>query len=351
MPEVAKIALAHSRIGDEDDALSAVTADRMDWDKFRVFAAVARTGSFTKAASELGLQQSTVSKAIDQLETAIGSRLFDRTSAHQRSLTRAGELMNNEILSGALHFERAVGRARNAALSAEGECKLVMSEGMATHWFVRYFLGAFQRRHPGVDVKLFTTNDYTRTLLPQFDMQLQFTPVADDNLMTVRLGTFHFLFFASSDFIERHGMPSTIEDVTKCPMAEVLQAPGNQRRWPTFTQGANPVRSAIASNSGSVALEAVQASLCVAQIPSYAYITDKRLVPLVPGYFRSFGLYLNFSKDAKDQPATRVMIDYLKNVVFNKNAMPWFRDELEWPNEAWRGRFARLTGDLDTTNE
>ena len=351
MPEVAKIALAHSRIGDEDDALSVVTADKMDWDKFRVFAAVARTGSFTKAAIELGLQQSTVSKAIDQLETSIGSRLFDRTSAHQRSLTRAGELMNNEILSGALHFERAVGRARNATLAAEGECKLVMSEGVAAHWFVRHFLAEFQRRHPRVDVKLFTTNDYTKTLLPQFDMQLQFTPVADDNLMTVRLATFHFVFFASGDFVERHGMPRTVEDITQHPMAEVLQAPGHQRRWPTFTQGANPVRSAVASNSGSVVLEAVQASLCIAQIPSYAYITDKRLVPLVPGHDRAFGLYLNFTRDASEQPATRAMIDFLKNVVFNKISMPWFRDELEWPNEAWRERFARLTGDIDVANE
>lgn len=349
MPEVAKIALAHSRIEDEDDA--PLTANRMDWDKFRVFTAVARTGSFTKAALELGLQQSTVSKAIDQLETAIGSRLFDRTSAHQRSLTRAGELMNNEILSGALHFERGVGRARNAALSAEGECKLVMSEGIATHWFVRHFLGPFQRRHPGVDLKLFTTNDHTRNLLPQFDMQLQFMPVDDDNLMTVRLATFHFVFFASRDFVERQGMPKTFEDVMKCPLVEVLQAPGNERRWPTSTQDPNQAHGAIVSNSGSVALEAVQASLCVAQIPSYAYVTDKRLVPLVPGYVRSFGLYLNFSPDAKDHPATRVMIDYLKNVVFNKGAMPWFRDELEWPNEAWRERFARLTSDLNASSE
>ena len=340
MPVAAKIALISAQKGEE--GRFAPSSSNVDWDKFRMFDAVARTGSFSKAAIQLGVQQTTVSRAIEQLEASIGVKLFDRSNSHQRSLTCAGERLYNDVNSAAEHLDRAMRRAHASAIETEGECKLLMSEGVATHWFVRYFLADFRARYPRVSLKLFTSNAYGKSQLPQFDIQIRFSPVGDNEVKTTRVGTFHFIFFASRDYVARHGMPHSIDDLTRHPMAEVISAPDQQGRWAMYTQGNEPVPNLLWSNSGSVVVEAVLAGLGIAQVPSYAFVTDDRLVPLIPGNDRPFGLYLNFSRDASEQPATRAMINYLRDHVFNKNKMPWFRDELEWPSEDWRAQFDGL---------
>ena len=118
-----------------------------------VFEAAARTGSFTRAAQELNVQQPAVSAAIKQLETSLGLMLFNR--AHRSvTLTQSGERLYTDV-SGA--FERILQSVRLLAVrQAQDHVTLSASTAFAHYWMVPR-LAAFHDAHPDIDLRLQTS--------------------------------------------------------------------------------------------------------------------------------------------------------------------------------------------------
>ncbi len=118
-----------------------------------VFEAAARTGSFTRAAQELNVQQPAVSAAIKQLESSLGTLLFAR--AHRSvTLTHAGERLFNEVSSA---FDRIHQTANMLSQrSAQNHVTLTASTAFAHNWMVPR-LSDFHRAQPDVDLRLQTS--------------------------------------------------------------------------------------------------------------------------------------------------------------------------------------------------
>ena len=118
-----------------------------------VFEAAARTGSFTRAARELNVQQPAVSAAIKQLESSLGVQLFIR--AHRAvTLTHAGERLYNDVFAA---FERIHQTARMLSTQgAQAHVTLSASTAFAHYWMVPR-LADFHRAHPGIDLRLQTS--------------------------------------------------------------------------------------------------------------------------------------------------------------------------------------------------
>ncbi|MFW6413466.1 MAG: LysR family transcriptional regulator [Oceanicaulis sp.] len=136
--------------------------DRLDLDSVRAFAAVARSGSFTRAAETLFRSQSAISLQIRKLEQTLGERLFRRSARHV-SLTPAGERLKtyaDRML--ALHDE-ALAAFRDEAVS--GLIRLGTPEDFATAHLPRALAG-FSRAHPGVQLEV--TCDLTLNLQAMF---------------------------------------------------------------------------------------------------------------------------------------------------------------------------------------
>ena len=118
-----------------------------------VFEAAARTGSFTRAAQELNVQQPAVSASIKQLEQSLGTLLFAR--AHRSvTLTHAGERLYNDV-SGAF------GRIHRTAMMlserrTNTHVTLSASTAFAHYWMVPR-LSQFHAAHPGIDLRLQTS--------------------------------------------------------------------------------------------------------------------------------------------------------------------------------------------------
>ena len=92
-------------------------ADSMDWDRVRVFHAVAQAGSFTRAAERLGLSQSAISRQIGALEEDLATSLFHR---HARGLvlTEQGEILlqtADEVAKRMASVQTALGDSRDSA--------------------------------------------------------------------------------------------------------------------------------------------------------------------------------------------------------------------------------------------
>ncbi len=318
----------------------------VDWNDYRIFAAVARVGSFTKAATELGIQQPTVSRRIESLEKRIGVRLFDR-GARGPSLTLEGQRVLGNVNAARMHLDRAAEVGRRADMSVNGECKIMMSEGIASAWFARFFLPIFLRRYPDIEVRLHTTTNRDRSFIPPFDIRVRFAPASEPDLVTSKIGTLHFNLFASREYLNLHGEPKSIDELAGHRLIDVNESVKTRGRWATYSDATASARAIIFTNSGSIAAEAVLNGSAVGFLPSYAFVTAAGFIPIIPDFHQHTGIHVTFARGAEQRPSVRAMIDFLRNNVFNFRLMPWFGDGFVFPEEAWRWRLNELTEDRD----
>ena len=145
--KAAKSANAYAEISEADQPES------IDWDDFRIFLAIVKAGSLNRAADLLDIVQPTVSRRLARLEKNLGIRLFERSTSGPR-LTFEGRRVLNSASTAQLSLAQAARSAQEVRPKIEGECKLIMGDGLATYW-MPLFLSTFFDRYPNVELKNF----------------------------------------------------------------------------------------------------------------------------------------------------------------------------------------------------
>src|ERR1041384_1501244 len=107
----------------------------MDWDKLRIFHAVASAGSFTHAGQMLALSQSAVSRQISALEEEIMTPLFQR-HARGLTLTDEGELLYGAVTDVLARLAQAEEALKISQEAPRGTLKITASHGIGTYWLV-----------------------------------------------------------------------------------------------------------------------------------------------------------------------------------------------------------------------
>jgi DNA-binding transcriptional LysR family regulator len=303
--------------------------ERVDWDDFRLFAAVARNGNFTRAARELKITEPTISRRLRRLEESLGTKLFNHTGADAH-LTREGR----RVLSHASAAEYAIAQA--AKTSTEGHepslCKIVASDGVSTYWLPQ-FLPSFLERHPQIDVALFTTPDRYGPKPPLFDLRLQYTEAVSEDLVCIRLGTMHFTLFAAQSYVRAHGRPAQISELTRHRVLDLaldMSERGMLAAWARHMG-----RTALLTNMNGALCETVRYGGGIALLPTFAGLLDPHTVAVLPTFSLPVPLFLSFEREVGKRPAVRTTIDYLRDAVFDRRSMPWFADEYQPPAKAW----------------
>ncbi len=314
----------------------------MDWDDFRVFTSVARAGSYTKAAKELGMTQPAVSQRMTRFEQAMGVRLFDR-SAQGATLTSEGSRMLNYASAAEVALTRATALAQDAVENVQGRCSLAVGEGLCAYWVTR-FVTPFLVANPNIELQLYTTHDRAGSKKALYDLQIQYTEPTDPGLIAMRIANLHFMLFASTEYIQAHGVPLQFEDLVHHRLLDLTL--GLTQKG-TFATWANYSKSPVMFTNSTVALgESARMGAGIALLPSYAALVDRALVPLLPGLSFPTPVYLCFERGARDKPAVEAMLEYLRNVVFDRRGMPWFDEQFHIPQQRWhdmmRARLASL---------
>ena len=107
----------------------------MDWDKLRIFHAVASAGSFTHAGQMLTLSQSAVSRQISALEDELSTPLFQR-HARGLTLTDEGELLYGAVSDVLSRLAQAEEALKNVQAAPRGALKITSSHGLGTYWLL-----------------------------------------------------------------------------------------------------------------------------------------------------------------------------------------------------------------------
>ncbi|MCB2011860.1 MAG: LysR substrate-binding domain-containing protein [Geminicoccaceae bacterium] len=179
----------------------------LDWDRVRIFHAVAGAGSFTRAADRLGLSQSAISRQIGALEEDLGVALFHR---HARGLllTEHGEILLETATAVARRMasmQSVLGEVRN---TATGHLRVNTTVGIGTVWLVSH-LREFRERYPEITVTLFATDSDLDLSMREADVAIRLHQPTQSDLVQRRLMTVHTHIYASDAYIEKRGAPQS----------------------------------------------------------------------------------------------------------------------------------------------
>lgn len=161
------------------------TRPPLDWDDLRVALTARRAGSFTAAATSLGLRQSTVSRRISSLEAALGGALFGRGPGGLVP-TALGLAVCEEAERVEAAVRRAGQRADALVGDLSGAVRIAVAPGLAHYWLVP-LLPSLHQRFPGLTFELLVSLEVADLARDAADLALRFTEPADPDLVARRL--------------------------------------------------------------------------------------------------------------------------------------------------------------------
>jgi DNA-binding transcriptional LysR family regulator len=181
----------------------------VDWDDLRHFLAIHRGGTLARAASELAMNATTVSRRLAALEERVHARLFDRTpegyalTAAGRDLLHRAERMEAEALA----IEREV---LGADQRLAGSVRVAATEMIGTR-FVMPHLPKFRARHPEIAIELSCSHRSVSLTRREADIALRLARPHEENVVTRRLAPIPLALYASPAYLAAHGTPADAE--------------------------------------------------------------------------------------------------------------------------------------------
>ncbi len=172
----------------------------------RAFLAVARYGGFSEAARQLNVVPSVAAKRVSQLEHAVGTRLFER-STRKVVLTEAGEGFQSRARSLIAELDDTLAGVRRAGDRLEG--RILMMVPTTLHMLVLSdALSAFQREHEHITLELALVNRSVNPAEEGFDLAITGHAASSyEGVLDVPLHPFEQLLCASPDYLQRRGTP------------------------------------------------------------------------------------------------------------------------------------------------
>ncbi|KIL97245.1 Transcriptional regulator LysR family [Paramagnetospirillum magnetotacticum MS-1] len=259
----------------------------MDWDKLRVFHAVAEAGSFTHAGEVLNLSQSAVSRQISALEESLNLPLFHR---HARGLilTEQGELLYKtarDVFSKLAMTEALLTESRERA---QGPLKITTTVAFGSLWLtprIKDFLDAY----PEISVTMVLFDGELDLAMREADVAIRMMPPRQPDLIQRHLLSMNYAVFASPAYIEKYGMPKSADDLDNHRIIVYgddtrVSAPVSNVNW-LLEAGASPDRPrkpVLEVNNIYGIYRAVKSGLGIAAMPEYLRGEAEALVHILP---------------------------------------------------------------------
>ncbi|MBF9028039.1 LysR family transcriptional regulator [Rhodobacterales bacterium FZCC0188] len=183
----------------------------MDWDRLRIFHAVADAGSLTHAGDVLHLSQSAVSRQIRSLEDELNVTLFHR---HARGLilTEQGELLFDATRHMAKRLDAAAARIRDSEEEVFGELRVTTTIGFGSLWLAPR-LPALYEKYPNLKIDLMLEERVLDLPMREADVAIRMKEPSQADLIRKRLMNIRMRLYASPQYLEQNGVPQTLEDL------------------------------------------------------------------------------------------------------------------------------------------
>ena len=185
----------------------------MDWDKLKIFYAVAEAGSFTNATTVLNISQSAISRQIQSLEQDLKVQLFER-HARGLTLTENGEYVYktaHEVISKLKEVETSLGDQKN---KPSGKLTITTVRSFGTHWLTPR-IQEFMNLNPEIEIELIFDDKELDLSIRQADIGIFMRRPKQLNYIQRKLVDINYHIYGSTKYLEKYGIPKTTNDLNK----------------------------------------------------------------------------------------------------------------------------------------
>ncbi len=291
----------------------------MDWDKLRIFHAVAEAGSFTHAGETLNLSQSAVSRQVSALEDSLRVPLFHR---HARGLILTGQ---GELLYRTAHEVFAKLAMTEAQLTEskdrpKGPLSITTTVAFGATWLSPR-IHEFMELYPDIHVNLIVADHELDLSMREADVAIRFAPPKQADLIQRHLVTANIHIYASTSYLNRYGMPHKPVDLDNHRVVVY----GDENRPPVpdvnwllrLGLEKNQMRRAdLTINNVYGVMNAVQAGAGIGALPDFVALGNDNLVQVLPDVKGpQFDAYFVYADEMRASKRISVFRDFLLRKV------------------------------------
>jgi DNA-binding transcriptional LysR family regulator len=287
----------------------------MDWDKLRIFHAVAEAGSFTHAGDALNLSQSAISRQVSALEDTLRTQLFHR---HARGLilTEQGEMLYrtaHEVFGKVAMAEALLTDAKD---KPSGELKVTTTVGLGSTWLtprIREFL----EMYPDITFNLIVADHELDLSMREADVAIRMRKPTQPELIQRKLMETNHHIYASPDYIKRRGNPTQLSDLTQHDIiiyGEEAPSTIANVNWllELASKQGSDVRPILKVNNIYGLLLAVESGLGIASLPDYIVRGHGSLLRVLPDHKGpTFDTYFVYPEELRNSGRIGVFRDFL----------------------------------------
>ncbi len=286
-----------------------------DFEKLKVFAAVAERGSFVKAAAWLGLSTSSVSQAIRTLEDRLGLRLLNRTT-RSVALTEAGAYLLHRVQRALTELDGALEGLNAYRAEPAGLLKLSVST-LSLSMVVAPMVARFLAAHPAIQVEVAITDE--ADLDGAMDAGIRSKANIPQDMVAIRVGEpSRYLAVASPDYLAAHGRPMHPGELIAHNCILLRTRTGRLYPW-AFVEDGRPFEaqvsgSLVTDNGGFLLSAAVDGAGIGYMIETHAraHLDSGRLEALLEAYAAPFpGFFLYYPSRRHMTQPLRLFAEFL----------------------------------------
>jgi len=257
----------------------------MDWDKLKIFHAVAEAGSFTSATVNLNLSQSAISRQIQSLEDDLKVKLFER-HARGLTLTENGEYLfktAHEVISKLKEVETTLGDKKD---KPSGKLTVTTFVSFGTTWLTPR-IQEFMQLNPEIEVELIFDDKELDLSTRQADIGIWARRPKKLNYIQKKLIDINYHIYGSPKYLEKYGYPKTLNDLNKhkfISFGKGTPSPVFNPDWALKLgmKDNKKRKSCMKVNSVYGLLLAVQSGVGLAALPDYLTVRQPDIVKVLP---------------------------------------------------------------------
>ncbi|MCR1553297.1 MAG: LysR family transcriptional regulator [Enterobacter cloacae] len=256
-------------------------------DLFRIFLRVADNGSFVRAAESLNRPASTVSAAIQALESRLGARLFHRTT-RSVSLTIDGHAFYPRCQAAVQNMDETENLFRENGRDVTGSIRVDVPGRVGSHLIIPA-MPAFYQQYPGIRIELGVTDRNVNLAEEGVDCALRVGPLDNSGMVAKCLGYLSIINVASAAYLATYGQPQSPEKMNQHYLIGYASPTSGRKALMEWVDKGEVKRTEVNSmltvNSAEASIAACVAGLGILQIPAYdvhTYLANDVLYEVMP---------------------------------------------------------------------
>lgn len=274
-------------------------------------------GSFSGAANALGLTPAAVSKQIGELEKALGTRVFQR-STRNLTLTETGEQLLAQSSGPAHALRQVIDTLVQHKAQPAGTLRISVAPGFARQHILP-LMPAFLTRYPAISLDWSFDNRQVDLIKEGFDAAIGAGIASDATVVARELVPLRLVTVAAPAYLMRMGVPRTLADLEKHDCIRLRSATtGRLRAWQYLVAGevvSVPVNGRLVMNDQDAICDCALAGLGVARLGVHhalAHLDAGRLVQVLPEMRAPQGaIHLYYAHYRLTPPKVSALVEYL----------------------------------------